>query len=184
VAQGEHTRHLRKPSHADIFTMANTRNNGKNGRPSKYQSHFAEEAYRLCLLGATDKQIAEFFNVSERTVNNWKREYPEFFQSLKRGKIVADAEVAEALFKRACGYSHPETKVFCSDGEITERTITRYYPPDVTACIFWLKNRQPKAWRDQQDVRVTEVPPEPMTVGEVKERIAALEAAGNGLAIE
>ena len=106
----------------------------------------------MCLLGATDENIAEFLLVSERTINTWKLKHPSFLQSLKQGKDSADAEIAHALFHRARGYVHPETKVFCSDGDIITHDVLRVYPPDTTACIFWLKNRQRHNWRDRHDI--------------------------------
>lgn len=99
------------------------------GRPTDYRPEMAEQAEKLCRLGATDKELAEFFGVTEQTVNNWKTSQPGFFESLKRGKILADAEVAHSLYSRALG--------------------SEDYPPDTAACIFWLKNRQPTKWRDK-----------------------------------
>lgn len=98
-----------------------------------------------------DKQIADFFGVSEVTINAWKKKYPTFLKSLKRGKLHADAMVAEALFRRACGYTHPETRVFCYKGDIITHDTFKHYPPDTGACIFWLKNRA--GWRDKQDCK-------------------------------
>jgi hypothetical protein len=43
------------------------------GRPTKYQPEFAEQAYKLCLLGATDPEMADFFEVCVATVQNWKK---------------------------------------------------------------------------------------------------------------
>lgn len=126
-------------------------------RPSKYQPEFAEQALKLCRLGATDKEIAEFFEVAESTINKWKLDHPPFSESLKRGKTLADAEVADRLFKRATGYSHPAVKIFNDGGAPMEVPYTEHYPPDTTAAIFWLKNRRPDVWRDktQQEVSGT-----------------------------
>ncbi|MBY0473696.1 MAG: hypothetical protein K2Q13_01390 [Nitrosomonas sp.] len=116
-----------------------------------------------CLLGATDTQLAEFFNVAESTINLWKKKQPEFANALRRGKMLADAEVAHALFKRATGYSHAETHIACHEGKIIKTEISKNYAPDTTACIFWLKNRQPKNWRDKveskQEVNLNVFPP-------------------------
>ena len=62
------------------------------GRKSEYREEYAEQALKLCLLGATDKEIAEFFSVSEQTLNSWKKKFPQFLESLKKGKAVADAK--------------------------------------------------------------------------------------------
>ena len=119
------------------------------GRPSAYKEEYCKQAYKLCLLGAKDTQLADFFNVSEQTLNAWKNQYPDFLEALKDGKDRADAEVAKSLYHRARGYSHPEDKIFNNNGEELVVRTTKYYPPDTTACIFWLKNRQKEAWRDQ-----------------------------------
>lgn len=124
----------------------------KGGRPTKYKPAYARQAFRHCLLGATDKDLAELFEVSEKTINTWKKEYPKFLQSLKDGKDDADAKVAQAMYKRAIGYEHPEDKVFCNNGEITIQPTTKHYPPDQASCMSWLKNRQPDKFRDKQEI--------------------------------
>lgn len=122
------------------------------GRPSKYQPEFAEQGLKLCLLGATDKQLADFFGVAESTLNLWKQEYPEFSESLREGKQAADSAVANSLYRRALGYSHKAVKILAYEGSSFEHEYTEHYPPDTTACIFWLKNRQPAVWRDRMEV--------------------------------
>lgn len=119
------------------------------GRPTKYRPDMADQAEKLCKLGATDAELAEFFEVHEDTVNEWKRVHPEFSESIKRGKTLADAEVADRLYQRALGYSHAAEKVFCSEGVVTRADTIAHYPPDTTAAIFWLKNRQSAKWRDK-----------------------------------
>lgn len=128
----------------------------KRGRPSKYKEEYAEQAYKLCLLGATDKELADFFHVNEDTINEWKKKYEDFSESLKKGKTIADATVAERLYQRAIGYVHPETKIISYEGMITDKIeVEKHYPPDPTAAIFWLKNRQRDKWRDKQEVEHT-----------------------------
>jgi hypothetical protein len=90
------------------------------------------------------------FNVSERTLNTWKHKNPRFLQSLKKGKWLADARAAEALFRRALGCSQRAVKNFQCKGTTFEHPYTVDYPPDTTAAIFWLKNRQSELWRDMQ----------------------------------
>lgn len=119
------------------------------GRPPKYHDKVPEQALKLCRLGATDKELADFFGVKEATINQWKLDHPAFSDSLKEGKYLADAEVASKLFKRATGYSHPEDKIFNDNGSAMVVPTMKHYPPDTTACIFWLKNRQPAKWRDK-----------------------------------
>lgn len=122
------------------------------GRPSGYDPAFNELARKYCLLGATDADLASFFEVDERTINLWKTAHPEFIQSIKEGKEQADANVASRLYSRAMGYSHPEDKIFNEDGVPLIVPTTKHYPPDAVSCIFWLKNRQRAKWRDAQEV--------------------------------
>lgn len=121
------------------------------GQPTKYKKEFNELARKHCLLGATDAQLADLFNVTETTINNWKTEHPKFFESIKEGKDKADAVIADSLFNRAKGYSHPDTHISNYQGEITVTDITKHYPPDATSAIFWLKNRQKDNWRDKTE---------------------------------
>ena len=74
--------------------------------------------------GLIDEQIAEKIGINPATLYDWKKKYPEISEALKRGKEVIDYEVENALLLKAlCG--------------------------DVTAQIFWLKNRRPDKWRDK-----------------------------------
>lgn len=123
----------------------------KMGRPTSYKPEYAEQARKLCLLGATDKQLADFFGVSEQSLNVWKGKHPEFVESLKIGKVDADNRVKQSLYHRALGYSHPEDKIFNDGGKPLIVATTKHYPPDTTACIFWLKNRDPENWRDKPE---------------------------------
>lgn len=124
----------------------------KDGRPTKYKKEYNKQAAKLCALGATDIQLADFFGVCDKTIDNWKSSHPEFLRSLKESKAQLDNKVERSLFERARGYSHPEEKVFCNNGEITTHDTTKHYPPESTAMIFWLKNRQPEKWRDRQEI--------------------------------
>lgn len=125
------------------------------GRPSKWKDEFVEQAKKLAVLGATDKEVADFFEVSEATINAWKLRYPEFLESLKVGKEHADSRVERSLFARAIGYRHDAVKIFNHQGEIITEPYVEHFPPDTTACIFWLKNRKPGEWRDKTEQEVS-----------------------------
>lgn len=123
------------------------------GRPSKYKPEFAVQARQLTDLGATDRELATFFEVAESTLNLWKLAYPEFSESLKLGKDAADKRVEQSLYHRARGYSHEAVKILMTkDGDVYREEYVEHYPPDTTAAIFWLKNRKPAEWRDKQEV--------------------------------
>lgn len=126
------------------------------GRPTLYKPEYAQQVYELALLGLTDVEMARVFNVDERTLNNWKQNHPEFFQSMLDGKDSADAKVAAKLFQRAIGYEHRAVKIVADakTGADHQVQYTERYPPDTTAAIFWLKNRQKAKWRDKTEQEV------------------------------
>ncbi len=119
-------------------------------RPGAYRKAYAEQARKLCRLGASDAELADFFGVSEAALGRWQDAHPEFFASIMEGRALADAEVAQALFRRATGYAHPDVHISSYQGEITVTEITKHYPPDTVACALWLKNRRPDLWRDRR----------------------------------
>ena len=121
-------------------------------RPTKFKEEYIPQAEKLCKLGATDMEIADFLEVDVRTLYRWKGENEAFCQALKAGKEVADARVERSLFARANGYEHDEVDIRVVAGEIKQTPIRKYYPPDTTAAIFWLKNRRPAEWRDKQEI--------------------------------
>ena len=125
------------------------------GRPTSWKPEYAEMAYKFCLLGASDERLAELFEVAVSTIYEWKRTVPEFSEAVTRGKEVADAEIAHSLFHRAKGYSHPEDDIKAINGSIVITPTTKHYPPDTGAATLWLKNRQPKVWRDKVETELS-----------------------------
>lgn len=139
------------------------------GRPTDYHFKYCEQAKMLCLLGATDEQIAEFFGICVATYYNWRNEHPEFLEAVKSGKKIANAEVAHSLFSRAKGCTVKETtyeRVDLRDNLETlpdehmtidifkKKIVIKELPPDQGAAMNWLKNREPDLWRDKQVVQV------------------------------
>lgn len=124
------------------------------GRPSKYDPAFATQAQKLCLLGATDQEIADFFEVNVATIYRWKHDHDEFCEALKSGKDVADSRVERSLYQRAVGYEQDEVKIFMPSGadEPVYAPFRAKIAPDVTAAIFWLKNRRSDEWRDVKHI--------------------------------
>jgi len=98
------------------------------GRPTLYRQeiHVPIAAF-YAQEGLTEEQIGERLGVSRQTINTWKNQHPEFLDAIRTSKDEADAQIEKSLFKKALG-------------------------GDTTACIFWLKNRQPGKWRDKQDI--------------------------------
>lgn len=140
------------------------------GRPEKFAIINQEQLRQLIVSGWDDAQVSRFFGITEQTFNNYKIKYPKFFDALKDWKKEADLKVEKALFQRAIGYEYDEVTyeksntgglgIVLSKGEVqavkhepTSKTkiVVKQVAPDVTAQIFWLKNRQKEQWRDVQD---------------------------------
>lgn len=147
----KHTKARKRKARRASSARANAR---EVGRPTDYRPEFCEDVRKLCLLGATDEEVADFFGVSPATIDNWKVEYPEFLGSIRAGKLKADAEMADRLFARGMGYSHQAVKIAvdAKTGMDHQVEYTEHYPPDTEAAKFWLKNRRPEIWRDKQDL--------------------------------
>lgn len=123
----------------------------KMGRPTKYKPEMLALVRKVCRLGATDAEIADLLEVSIASVSLWKVEYPEFSEALIIGKDEYDDRIARSLATRALGYTFDSEKVFCSEGRVTRVAVREHVPPDVTACIFWLKNRRPAEFKERRE---------------------------------
>ena len=121
----------------------------------KYSPEYNELAYKLALLNITDKEIAFTLGIAESTLYKWKVDYPDFSEALKKGKGPANGEVALSLYKRATGYNHKETKVFCYQGEVVTCEVMTHWPPDVGAIALFLKNRRPDLWKERHEIQAT-----------------------------
>lgn len=119
------------------------------GAPTKFSKRICEVVYKLMMLGASQKEMADILDIDEDTFRRWKNEKQEFYAALKAGGDLADAHMASKLYHRGIGYEHPEEKIFSNDGVITRVMTTRHYPPDTGAALTWLKNRQPEKWKDK-----------------------------------
>lgn len=123
----------------------------------KFKPEYSEMARRFCLLkaDATDEDLGKFFDVTAQTIYNWRCRYPEFKEAVLDGKERADAQVANALHKRAIGYEHPAVKIFADPKtkQVIEVPYTEHYPPETGAAKMWLTNRS-KHWKDKQVVEI------------------------------
>lgn len=139
----------------------------------KYEKWLEED--NLALLGAwakaglTQEQIAKNMDISLSTFKEWKNKYPAISAVLKIGREQADYVMENSLYKKGTGFSvrvrkpiklktveyNREGKKIKEQEKIEYAEYDEYYPPDVTAQIFWLKNRKPDDWRDRR-----EAPPE------------------------
>lgn len=127
------------------------------GRPSDYKPEYAKQAEKLAQLGATDQEVASFFDVDVRTVYRWKHDHDDFCHALKVGKEIADDRVERSLYQKAIGYEQQEVKIFmpANAEEPVYAPFVAKISPDTTAAIFWLKNRRSQEWRDKRETELT-----------------------------
>jgi hypothetical protein len=109
---------------------------------------------RLAECGLSVDQLAVACDVTQPTISVWMRS-PQYKELIKESKVLSDGRVVVSLYRRACGYSHPEDKIFQHNGKPVIVPTTKYYPPETDAIRFWLTNRQPAEWRNKQATELT-----------------------------
>ena len=138
------------------------------GRPSGYKPEYAKQAFKLCLLGSTDQELADFFGVAKQTIYNWQSQHQEFLDSIVDGKRKADAEVAHSAYRRATfdeyfedvpiklkrvQYDDKGKKI--AEQEVIEVVrVRKVLPPDPTTLRMWLHNRAAANWKDRQQIEI------------------------------
>ena len=105
------------------------------------------------LLGLTDEEMSEFFGVTAQTFYNWQKEHIAFFEAVQSGKLIADAEVAHSLYKKATGITYQVERLRKNADGVSEIVkISVYEPPDTGAMKLWLTNRRRKDWSENVKV--------------------------------
>lgn len=77
--------------------------------------------------GLTNEQIANNIGINVKTLYDWKNKQSKICNALKKNREIVDFEVENALLKNAMN-------------------------GNVTAQIFWLKNRKKLQWRDKVNI--------------------------------
>jgi len=122
----------------------------KHGLQPKYHPTFDRYVEKMTIVGGGMMQIADALGCSHSALEDWVKKYPSLGAAIKRGRERADAEIEDALNRRAKGYDRVDNVII--NGK--EVTLVKHYPPDPTSMIFWLKNRQPGRWREKTDVNM------------------------------
>jgi len=100
-------------------------------------------------LGLTNEEMAGVFGLSPSLFSTFLNDNPALYDLLQDAKEQPNRRVEASLYRRALGYQTRE--VVKAEGKPIRVTI-KDMAPDVIAAIFWLKNRDPKRWRDTLDV--------------------------------
>lgn len=149
----------------------------KRGRKSGFNESLKSRIIALVGEGKTLEQVAEIIGVSKQTIYNWFGHHKDLLYAVREARQIADELVEASLFSRALGYSHPEEKLFAHEGLVIDRQIiTKHYPPDTTAAMFWLRNRQPARWKEKTegDVNVNVNAVQKLSDEQLDARLAAL----------
>lgn len=131
-----------------------TQEKKKTGPASLCTELVVKRAYKLCLLGLRNQDLSVAFGVSLSTIEYWYRINEDFKHAVDLGRQSADADVAASLFKRAIGYQEDDIHIAVYRGEVIATPIKKNVAPDVTAQIFWLKNRQKELWSDKNKLEI------------------------------
>lgn len=131
--------------------------------------------------GMTDDQVAHNMGITRKTLYVWCEKYSDICNALKKGKEVADREVESALYRRAIGYRVKkqvrELQLNRKTGKremVVTKETEEEVAPDVTAAIFWLKNRKPEEWRDKRDVNIGGIEEDQKKVDDVLRQLKAV----------
>lgn len=120
--------------------------------PGKYRPKYAELAYKLAQLGIPHQQIAGILEISESTFYEWQGCHAGFKTALKAGMALADANVANSVYRGAVGYSHHHEEIKVIGEEVVRVPTMKHYPPNAHLATFWLKNRQPELWKEKVEI--------------------------------
>ncbi len=161
---------------------------------SKYQEWLSEEGLlkleAFAKQGLTDSEIAKRMGVTVSTLNNYKKQYSKIDEALKNGGEYVDTKIENALIKRAIGYEYTEQvmeRVLNKEtGEyefVLTKEMKKEVKPDISAQVFWLKNRRPDIWKDKQDLNVESSSTEfgNLTDEELEQRISMLKQKLGGI---
>ena len=143
-----------------------------SGRLTLYKSEYDDQAHNHCLLGATNAGLAELLGVGQRTIERWIADIPSFAKAVRDGRAIADGQVARSLYERAVGYRQSVERVVVLRGQATKIDVSVQHPPNVQACIFWLRNRCRPTWNVRPAAMV------PDDEGKTAAMLAELDAAG------
>lgn len=105
-----------------------------------------KRAYKLSLLGLLDKDLADAFDVTYTTLYRWREKYPSLDRAIIEGRQMASARVAEAIYTRAIGYEREVQEIKNSGGQAVVMEYKKYFPPNITAAMYWLNNRDKERW--------------------------------------
>ena len=126
------------------------------GRPATIPKRIRSLAAILGSRGATVAEFADAVGMTDRTVRNWFRNYPEFADAFKFAALRHfDERVERSLAERALGYEFDSEEIKVIDGKVVRVPVRRRFPPDVGAATLYLTNRMPHKYKRMVEVQNT-----------------------------
>lgn len=109
--------------------------------------------------GCTDAEIASNMGISRSTFYDWIAKYPDISDAVKKGRGMSVECIENKLFQAAVGEVWEETEVAekWADGSEHVKRTKKKLAPNVTAIIFYLKNRAGYRDNPPQDISDTDV---------------------------
>ncbi len=107
---------------------------------------------RLISIGATERQMAEFFRVKVEVMVEYLKLNPGLVRGVELNEELMSDKAERALWERGVGFSHPDVHISNYEGIITITPITKIYPPDPVSLKEWLHNRRPSRWKQKLDM--------------------------------
>jgi hypothetical protein len=114
-----------------------------NGRPYKYETHVLprlKEIYKWLKEGMTEYSIAEQLGIHRHSLMKYKEEEKDLIDIFTRARTERNCLVMHKMYEKAVGYEHKDLFIAQYQGEIVEKEINKYYPPDVNAADLYLRN--------------------------------------------
>lgn len=152
------------------FDVSDENEKSKGGRPTKFKPEYVNIIKKMCELGAINTEIAEAIGVAYSTLCLWISKHPELAEAMQIGKEASDNRVEHSLYMAALGYERDEEElkvVSMGQGEgskVERHDVRKWYPPNPTAMIFWLKNRRQDKWRNQPEPDDDDNRADPLTI--------------------
>jgi len=120
----------------------------------KYSQEVVDILIKHIRGGSTITSACDAVGISKVTFYEWMKTKPNFSNAIKKAQSIPNKKVEKALYKSAIGYLTTVAKYQTkgSNGKPQTKTIKKKILPNITAMIFWLKNKLPDEWKDKQDI--------------------------------
>lgn len=126
----------------------------------KFSKEIIEKICKHLKAGSTITSACEAVGISRETFYDWMNKKPDISDTIKKAMAIPDKKVENALFKTATGsFRYTERhyeQIKDAKGKATEmqlvKTVKKRGLPNVTAQIFYLKNRKPEEWKDRHEL--------------------------------